>query len=285
MRSVLTEPFDISCQTFNVWTKPTQYSTFFELIFVLSGRGLQCINQSKFAYMPGHMFLITPDDCHSFEIETQTTLFSIRFNNIYIRNGALATESISRLEYILQHANHQPGCILKNQTDKLLVSPIIDAIVREQETKDLHNQDVVRQLVNTLIVLVARNIAKFLPIDTGRVQEEKTLDILHYIQSNIYEPQKLKTEHLSKVFNISNAYLGRYFKKHANETMQQYITDYRIRLIEHRLKYSDRRINEIAGEFGFSDESHLNKFFKKQRGSSPKAFRKKLRSAVLQPIS
>ena len=59
--------------------------------------------------------------------------------------------------------------------------------------------------------------------------------------------------------------------------MQQYISNYKTKLIEHRLQFSDKRINEIAYEFGFTDESHFNKFFKKQRGNSPSEFRKVIR--------
>jgi len=47
-------------------------------------------------------------------------------------------------------------------------------------------------------------------------------------------------------------------------------------LIEIRLRHSDLRLNEIAGEFGFTDESHFTKTFKKHKGVSPSAFRKNL---------
>jgi AraC-like DNA-binding protein len=56
--------------------------------------------------------------------------------------------------------------------------------------------------------------------------------------------------------------------------MQQYITGYRIKMIEHRLMHSDMRMGEIVTELGFTDESHLNKFFRKQKGISPTVFRK-----------
>ena len=65
----------------------------------------------------------------------------------------------------------------------------------------------------------------------------------------------------------------KYFKKHTNETLQQYTANLRIKLIEARLRFSNMRINEIAYELGFTDESHLNKFFKSQKGLSLKAFR------------
>lgn len=276
-RENLHEPFTLVYEKLSQTTRRPHQNSFFELVFILSGSGVQCINKNSFHYHSGHMFLITPDDCHSFEVSTETEFFFLRFNDIYIKNGGIAAENIQRLEYILQHANHKPGCILKNQTDKTLVRPIIEAIIREQVNLQVYNQELIQQLVNTLIVVVARNIAMYLTFITNRDIEDKAHDLLQYIQSNIYYPEKLRAEYISNKFNISEAYLGRYFKKHTAETMQQYIMSYKTRLIEHRLQFSDKRLNEIANEFGFSDESHFNKFFRKQKGESPKNFRKSVR--------
>ncbi|WP_423754016.1 helix-turn-helix domain-containing protein [Cloacibacillus evryensis] len=84
----------------------------------------------------------------------------------------------------------------------------------------------------------------------------------------------IKADVISQHFGISQNYLGRYFKKHTNETMQQYIINYKLKLIENRLLHSEMRINEIATELGFTDESHLNKLFKKYKGIIPSEFRK-----------
>ncbi len=270
----LYEPFEILFKTLDECPKPGHQHTFFELVYIVSGTGTQCINKSNFAYRAGHLFLITPEDCHSFEIETTTQFFFLRFNDIYIKSQAQATDNVQRLEFILQNANHQPGCILKNQSDKALVHPIIEAIIREHVNRDLYNKELIQQLVNTLIVLVARNIARYMPEQVSENTTEKALDILSYIQNNIYFPEKIRAEAISSHFGISDTYLGRYFKKHTNETMQLYITHYRVKLIEARLQHSAMRINEIADELGFTDESHLNKFFRKHKGVSPSKFRK-----------
>ncbi|PZR24682.1 MAG: AraC family transcriptional regulator [Citrobacter freundii] len=270
----LYEPFSVAHQILEEGQERPHQHSFFELVYVVNGRGQQCINKSQFTYHDGHMFLITPEDCHSFEVESTTTFFYLRFNNIYLKEAGLTRDNIQRLEFILQNANHRPGCILKNQVDKQLVRPMVDAIIREYMNRDIYNQDLIRQLVNTLIIVVARNIAKYQQLDVSEQTEDKAMDILHYIQANIYEPEKLRAESISREFNISTAYLSRYFKQHTGETMQQYITGYKTKLIQHRLQYSDKRISEIADEFNFTDESHFNKFFRNQFGKSPRDFRK-----------
>jgi AraC-like DNA-binding protein len=274
----LHEPFSIIYKTLDECGKQAHQHSFFELVYIVSGTGTQCINKCQFNYREGHMFLITPEDCHSLEVTTTTTFFFLRFNNIYLKQGGLPNENIQRLEFILQNANHRPGCILKNQTDKQLVRPMIEAIIREYANRDIYNKELIQQLVNTLIIIVARNIAKYQQVDITEHTEEKALDILHYLQRHIYEPSKLRAEHISREFNMAPAYLSRYFKQHTGETMQQYIASYKTKLIQHRLQHSDKRINEIADEFSFTDESHLNKFFKNQVGVSPKEYRRKLKA-------
>lgn len=276
----LYHPFEIIYKTLDESPKEGHKHMFFELVYIISGTGTQCINDNKFKYHAGHMFLITPEDCHSFDIETTTEFFFLRFNDIYIKSKAFHSEDVQRLEYILSNANHQPGCILKNLSDKTLVKPVTEAIIREYVNRDLYNKELIQQLVNTLIVVVARNIAKYLPEVVDEKTEEKAMDIINYIQKNIYFPEQLRTGVMSAVFGISEKYLGKYFKKHTNETIQQYIGNHRQKLIEARLKFSDKRITEIAEEFGFTDESHFTKFFKKNTGINPTQYRKQLLQAV-----
>jgi AraC-like DNA-binding protein len=270
----LYEPFEIVFKELDECPKNEHRHSFFELVYIVSGTGKQCINKHEFSYHAGHLFLITPDDCHAFNVSTTTQFFFIRFNDIYIKNSTLKADSIEKLEFILQNANHQPGCILKNRADKELVKPIVEAMIREYVNRDVFNKELMHQLINTLIVVVARNIAKHLPQQVNESTSEKALDILQYIQHNIFYPEKIRTEAISKQFGVSESYLGRYFKKHTNETMQQYINHYKLKLVESRLLHSDLRISEIVTEMGFTDESHLNKFFRKLKGVSPSSFRK-----------
>jgi AraC-like DNA-binding protein len=249
-------------------------NNFFELIYIISGTGVQIINENRLSYEPGHLFLITPDDSHSLEINSTTQIFLLRFTDIYIKNSSLTSGSLYKLEYILQHAHHQPGCILKRITDKNLVHPVVEAIKHEYENPTLYNTELIQLLINTLIVIIARNISEYLPENINKQSDGKAHNLLEYIQTHIYEPEKLSISIMSERFGISETYLGRYFKKQANETLQDYISKYRIKLVENRLLYSDLRIGEIANELGFNDESHLNKIFKKHRGTTPSAFRK-----------
>nr|WP_236648858.1 AraC family transcriptional regulator [Spirosoma sp. 209] len=57
--------------------------------------------------------------------------------------------------------------------------------------------------------------------------------------------------------------------------MKQYIVKHKIKLIEARLLYSPLTLAEIADEFGYTDESHFCKQFRKYTGQTPGSFRKR----------
>ena len=270
-------PFEVDFKELEQFPKTIRKNNFFELIYVVDGTGIQIINNNKFQYRKGNLFLVTPQDVHSFEISTVTKFFFLRFNEYYVKANSQnpQSETVLRMEYILQNASHWPGCILKNKIDKPLIASLIESIINEQSNQQIYHQKITEQIVNAIITVVARNIALKLPKNIKETTGEMVLEILHYIQENIYDPKQLKANMISEHFNISLHYLGKYFKKQTGETLQEYISNYKLRLIEARLLNSDMRINEIADELHFSDESHLNKVFRKHKGINPSEFRKK----------
>ncbi len=268
-------PYEVEYRELSSYPRSKRSKNFFELIYVLDGTGIQYINKLRFNYRKGNLFLVTPQDIHSFEIATLSRFFFLRFSDYYIKTViAKDKEAIKRMEYILQNASHRPGCILKNKADKPLINTLVESIIQEKTNQQIYYNKIIEQIVNTMITIVARNIALKLPKNIKESTGEPVLEILHYIQENIFDTKKLKAEIMSNRFGISLAYLGRYFRKQTGETLQQYITNYKLRLVESRLLHSDMRINEIVYEFNFTDESHLNRAFKKYKGIGPSELRK-----------
>jgi AraC-like DNA-binding protein len=247
--------------------------TFFELVYIVEGNGKQSINEMEFDYEAGDLFLVAPNDKHIFHINAPTQFFFIRFNNVFVQSNEKERELFKKLEMILQNVRHEPGCIIRNEADALSIKGLMDVLIREYSSGQFYQKELTIQLVNSILIIIARNVHQVYPKSIHENSEQKTVDILNYIQSNIYSPEKLRTDHLSQQFGISQTYLGSYFKKHANVTLQQYILNYKLKLIENRLLHSDMRMSEIADEFGFTDKSHLNHIFKKYKGISPSEFK------------
>lgn len=254
------------------YTAKPRKNTFFEMVFVMEGTGIQIINEHQLPYAPNKLFLIFPEDLHSFEVQSLSQFFFIRFNNDYLKNQN--SQNIRELEYIFNSHNHLPGCILKTVTDKPFIRAVVEALIREKESQAPHQEQVIQQLINTIITYAARNLTlQEKEVFNGKISS--VMPIINYLHQHIFEPEKLKVNQLAAQFHLSPKYMGEYFKKHTGESLQQYIMLYKLKLIESRLTLTDMRINEIALEFGFTDQSHLNRIFKKYKGKSPSSYRKK----------
>lgn len=248
-----------------------QHFTFFQMVYVISGTGELSINGNRLAYQAGNLLLLTPSDYHNFEIASTSEFLLIRFSSAYVKE--YRWKGIDHIECLLYYSTHLSGCILQNKSDEIHVKAIVDSLLHEINHDDVYNQDLIMHFINALIVIAARNISKIRPASVKANADKRVLDIINHIQNNIYCPQHLKASFIAEKFGLSGTYLGSYFKNQCGEAMQHYISNYKLRLIEHRLNFSDMRINEIVEEFGFSDESHLNKFFKSHKGMSMSAFR------------
>lgn len=266
--------YELELLEISSYTARTHRNTFFELVFVLEGTGLQIINDHQLPYAPDKLFLIFPQDRHGFDVRTFSRFFFIRFSNDYV--STQPSEHMRALEYIFHSHNHLPGCILQTVTDKPFVRAAVEALIRESHTHSAHQQRVIQQLLNTVLTLVARNIT-LQTESVASAQGQDVLPILNYVHQHIFEPDWLRVEKIASVFHLSPTYVGEYFRKHTGESLQHYVTLYKLKLIETRLRYTDLRINEIADEFGFTDQSHLNRIFKKYQGKTPLEYRKEKR--------
>ncbi|MBN9297656.1 MAG: helix-turn-helix transcriptional regulator [Filimonas sp.] len=246
--------------------------TFFQITCVISGTGNLKINGNTVTYHPGHIMLMTPNDQYNFEIKKETEFLLVKFDRNYVREFNWKT--VNCIECVLYHATHLSSCVLKNSSDIPLAHSIVQALLHETRNKDKYSDDLITHFVNALITIISRNLTKLGPTAIQDSADNRIQQIIDYIQVNIYTPSAIKASEIAKRFDISETYLGSYFKKQAGETLQNFIKNFKIRLIEHRLKFSDIRINELVSEFGFSDESHLNKFFKSKKGVSLTTYRK-----------
>lgn len=250
---------------------------FFEFVYVLSGKGMHGINGNLLPYKTGDLFLITPNDYHSFDLEEVCEFMIVRFAPSYVKS--YRWESIDHIECLLYYASHFSGSILIHEADKLMVGNLMQNLQHTAELKSIYSEDLMRHLVNAIIVIAARNISLIKPQSISPNADARILQIIDYIQEHIRQPERLKISMIADKFGLSDTYLGSYFRKQCNESIQRYISSYRIRLIEHRLRFSDKRVHEIADEFGFADESHINKFFKRHKGLSLRAYRDTFKSA------
>lgn len=197
---MLYSPYDIVFEKVDECPRKGKIQHYFEIVYIVSGHGIQNINQHKVQYQSGDLLLLTPSDINTFDVQETTEFLFVAFHKHYIENNALSTENSIKLEYLLQSASTTKGCIIYNRSDKFFIKSIADGIVRESINKRLYGKALIEQLMNALILMVARNLAMESPEDICETSEGKIVDILQYVQSNIYNPEKISLEKIGSAF-------------------------------------------------------------------------------------
>lgn len=91
---------------------------------------------------------------------------------------------------------------------------------------------------------------------------------ISYIQQNFSDPA-LSVSSISEHLHLNYAYLCSIFKRDTNNTINQYIKQYRLIKSQELMRTGFDNISEIAIAVGFQNANYFSKCFKKEYGISP----------------
>jgi AraC family L-rhamnose operon regulatory protein RhaS len=253
---------------------------FFQIIYVLEGSGIHSVNENRFPFGKGDVFLLTPEDAHSYEVVSPPVFCIIDFTkNFFFKTANSREEKVDisdafkRLEYIFHNQHNAKGSLILD-SDKHIFESLINQLILEKQNEGSFSKIIKQNIIFLLLNFIARDIQQR---SIGYPQEGKPQNkiqiITAYIQQHIYDKELLFIKRLAEQFNMSEGHLSRYFKQETGDTLKNYITRYKLDIIQTRLKFSDHTISQIAVELNFTDESHLNKVFKSAFGLTPKQFK------------
>jgi len=83
-----------------------------------------------------------------------------------------------------------------------------------------------------------------------------------------------KVSHYAKLLNTTPQNLNAICRKESGQSSAEVISNYIINEAKRLLLYTDLTVSEIAGKLDFKDNSHFTKYFKRNVGDTPIAFRK-----------
>ncbi|MBT9189225.1 MULTISPECIES: AraC family transcriptional regulator [Flavobacteriaceae] len=267
-------------QTFFEFCKYTTIR-FFEIVYFEKGSGTIKINGKTVNYSANSIFVFVPDDIYIVNPESATTTIAIKFLKSFFKGDAPQNANLPvndwfrKIEGILNSESHQLREMrFETESDKIHLISLIKMVAAENDKKKSYDLFIIQNSLSVILHLIARNI-QFLNADMSAkiVESSKIQQIINFIHANIYNPELLTTKNLAEEFHMADNYISEYFKKHTDVSLKKYILNYKLKLVETRLKYTDLQFSEIAMELGFTDSSHLNKTFQSYKGMTIGAYK------------
>lgn len=149
---------------------------------------------------------------------------------------------------------------------------LLEVVQEEFRTVDTIQGDMLQMLLKRLIIICTRlakeqHIVKSLndaQIDT--IRQFNVLVDMHF-------RTKRKVKDYAELLHKSPKTLSNLFATYNHQTPQQIIQDRVVLEAKRLLLFSEKQTQEIAYDLGFEDPAYFSRFFKKQAGLTPSAFR------------
>lgn len=240
---------------------------------------LQCC----FFFVPGQILLpensesalqkreLPPEDISEFadallaKDEAACTVLLERFYNIYFENRYLLPNQAKDVYYKL--------FMLINDTRRKLKLPLMyeNPIAEESIITYVENCFSYQELHQNLV----NRTADFFQALGTYVPEDSTIFLIkNYISKN-YGKESLSIKEISDHVFLSASYVCTYFKSQTGQTLNQYITEYRMERAMSLLADERYQIADISAKVGYSNGNYFSKSFKKFTGLSPSKYREK----------
>jgi AraC-type DNA-binding domain-containing proteins len=276
---VIHETFAIEIAEYKEWQDRSRKNNFFELVYILDGKGFHSVNCIDYPYRENGIFLLPTAKCHKYIIEQTTRFVFVRFMGSYFLSNPNSTVDysnwFSRLNFIMGNHNHLSGELIDDPDDKKQLKRLLDVILYEYNRKDICSAFVIQNTLVSVLAIICRNVQQR-AWDRRIFNDEKFVELLNFISFNILDQEKLSVKFLANKFHLSETYFSEYFKRNASERFQDYVLKSKLRIAQSRAKLTDSPMQEIALELGFTDSSHLNRMMKKHFGKGMREIRKEI---------
>jgi AraC family transcriptional activator of pobA len=244
--------------------------SFYHFVFFTKGIGKQQIDFKTFDVKPNLIYFMIPGQVHSWNFESEPDGYLINFSTSYFSALLLNQEYLDKFSFFSGKPEQQ--VLVLNENTSHSITAIFENILKEGESAQPTNDDLVKVLLMQLFIEVARTTNNTSNAAINPYNHTILRNFQHLIEEN-YTKLRLPKQYAELLYitpNHLNALCNDFLGTSAGKLIRD-----RIILEAKRLLINvDLRVVEIAEKLNFEDQSYFVKFFKKYEGTTPDKFRK-----------
>jgi AraC family transcriptional regulator len=229
---------------------------------MLDGR----IQSERMAY--GDVVIVPATSCHKTSWDSEGEFLIISLERDLFSRAASEDVDWQRLNLLPHFASPAP-----------LIQHIGLALKSELESDGVGNHVYIESLATTLCVHLLRHYSTSLvliPSYSHGLPQRKLRQVIEYIHENV--EKNLTLTELAIVAGMSMYHFSRVFKESTGFSPHQYILNCRIEKAKRLLTLTEETIDQISQQVGFQNQSHFTNVFRKLEGTTPRAYRKQLKT-------
>lgn len=232
---------------------------FYELIYFLNGTGLQVINGDEYFCEKNSITLIRPLDTHYFIQQSK---------NIMVLSLSIKKEEFEMIAQfydplLLSSIQNQKQFIYSESTS---LPPLIHYINGKAENINEYDCKFILSYFLNMYIESAQHIQNHLELPKMLVFALNEIKKKENLQQGI--PAFIELSHYSQ------SHLSRLIRKYFNMSLKEYINEIRLQNAYNDIILTNKSLEDISEDIGFSSFSHFNKIFKARFSITPSRLRK-----------
>lgn len=267
---------DDALSNFNIWklsdllenkdlNEPLHRHDFYFLLAIENGTGIHEIDFVNYEVSDNTVFLVRPGQVHRLLIKQKSKGFILRFDK-----GVFATHWNS-FDKQIQTIFHQ-NIFSLNQAEFIEFKNSLELIHKEYKHKESNYRKIISAHLGILTMLLSRKLESKSDSLENDFPYQKLLEFQNLLDTHL---SKLKgVEKYANKLNLTIYQLNAITKKLLGKTPSEMISEHLILEAKRQLLATTKQIGQIAFDLGYEDVSYFIRFFKKQAGNTPDAFRK-----------
>ena len=270
-------------QTFkgNWRTIKPHWHYFTEMVYLVKGVLYTEVDNHQYTLNPGDMIIFHPKQIHSFldfptknadNQDDELLFYGIKFDDMILSNTTPGSPKLPKLLANITKDDTPYNLItaeeLKYNPVKLFFENCIWETNNKQFGYDIKVASTISLIITELMRIWLRRGLKLSSKSTFDQFSSKDFSVLEYIDQ--HSAENISIEELANRCGMCYSNFAKQFKTQFGKTCKEYIEFVRICKADTLLLYTDKTLDYISQETGFTDASHFIRTYKKIRGITPK---------------
>jgi YesN/AraC family two-component response regulator len=262
---------------------PLYRAEYFSFVFIKSGKGTYTTNHQQFSFQENTIYFTNPGHTKSFYIDELEEGYLMTLTESFLREN-VHQEIFDEFPFLLAEVVSPRQF---NDAEFAEMEAIYLQILHHSKQDSPYKKRILGNLFVVLLLKIKEKCWQcYCPIEEG----DRTSQIVKSFKrilaqqfKNVMQNPKdhtLQVQDIAQQLNLHPSYLSNVIKSKTGKSVNHWITKKLMNTAKHLLKSTTYSSKEISYALGFSEPTHFSRFFKKQTGMTPTAYKKSVLPAV-----
>lgn len=252
---------------------------FTEMVYLVEGNLYAEVEDQRYTMNPGDLIIFHPKQIHAFldypvktAQQTKPKFYVIKFDDMILSNTTPGSPKLPKMLDSINNSDKVTGLITASDLQYNPIKLFFENCIWETNNKqfgyDIKVASTISLIITELIRIWLRHGYEFSSKTTFDQFSTKDFSVLEYI--DLHSAENINIEQLASQCGMCYSNFAKQFKAQFGKTCKEYIEFVRICKADTLLLYTNKTLDYISQETGFTDSSHFIRTYKKIKGITPK---------------